>query len=273
MWPSIMIETKETFDAVEFVQAMEDHLSSLRYARMIQQALIPDTSFLKGILKDHFVLYLPKDIVSGDFYYAYQNAGYTIIAAGDCTGHGVPGALLTILGISFLNEILQVRVVPRANRILNRMREKVMEALDQKGADFEKKDSIDIALCVYEPFRGVLQYSGANRSLVMVRDGELKEYKPDKMPIGVAPLEEVSFTNHRIEVCEGDKIYLFSDGYPDQFGWKTNKKFMITRFRDLLVSVSDLDMKKQKDHIEKTFHEWMGKSMQVDDVTVFGFEI
>lgn len=268
-----MTEGRGNFDTIEFVQAMEDHLSSLRYARMIQQALLPDTNVLSGILKDHFVIYLPKDIVSGDFYYAYQNAGYTIIATGDCTGHGVPGALLTILGISFLNEILQVRVVPRANRILNRMREKVMDALDQRGVDFEKKDSIDIALCVYEPFRGVLQYAGANRPLVMVRNGELREYKPDKMPIGVAPLEEVSFTNHRIEVEEGDKIYLFSDGYPDQFGWEMNKKFKITRFRDLLKSVSHMKMDKQKENIEKTFNEWKGKSMQVDDVTVFGFEI
>lgn len=268
-----MTAGKEAFDTIEFMQAMEDHLSSLRYARMIQQALIPDTSFLQGILKDHFVIYLPKDIVSGDFYYAYQNAGYTIIATGDCTGHGVPGALLSILGISFLNEILQVKTVPRANRILNRMREKVMVALDQKGKDYEKKDSIDIALCVYEPFRGVLQYSGANRPLMLVRDGELKEYRPDKMPIGVAPLEEVSFTNHRIEVQEGDLVYLFSDGYPDQFGWETNKKFKINRFRELLVSVSGWSMAKQKDHIENTFLEWKGKSMQVDDVTVLGFEI
>ncbi|MEE4115932.1 MAG: SpoIIE family protein phosphatase [Marinilabiliaceae bacterium] len=268
-----MTEGRNTFDTIEFMQAMEDHLSSLRYARMIQQALIPDTSFLQGILKDHFVIYLPKDIVSGDFYYAYQNAGYTIIATGDCTGHGVPGALLSILGISFLNEILQVKTVPRANRILNRMREKVMVALDQKGKDYEKKDSIDIALCVYEPFRGVLQYAGANRPLMLVRDGVLKEYRPDKMPIGVAPLEEVSFTNHRIEVKEGDLVYLFSDGYPDQFGWETNKKFKINRFRELLVSVSGLSMTKQKDHIENTFLEWMGKSMQVDDVTVLGFEI
>ena len=268
-----MAETRGSFDTIEFMQAMEDHLSSLRYARMIQQALIPDTSVLQGILKDHFVIYLPKDIVSGDFYYAYQNAGYTIIATGDCTGHGVPGALLSILGISFLNEILQVRVVPRANRILNRMREKVMDALDQKGEDYEKKDSIDIALCVYEPFRGVLQFAGANRPLILVRDGVLKEYKPDKMPIGVAPVEEVSFTNHRIEVQEGDRVYMFTDGYPDQFGWETNKKFKITRFRDLLRSVSGWNLERQRENIENTFHEWKGKSVQVDDVTVFGFEI
>lgn len=268
-----MNKDRGDFESVLFTQAMDEHLSSLRYASMIQRALMPDTSFLSGILKDHFIFYSPKDYVSGDFYYAYQNAGYTIIAAGDCTGHGVPGALLSILGISFLNEILQVRVVPRANRILNRMREKVMGALDQRGQEYEQKDSIDIALCVYEPFRSVIQYAGANRPLVMVSDGALKEIKPDKMPIGVAPLEEVSFTNHRIDVKEGDRFYMFSDGFPDQFGEETNKKFKIKNFRKLISYVSGWSMDKQKAHFENTFNEWKGSSSQVDDVLVMGFEI
>lgn len=264
---------REKVDQVLFSQAMDEHLSSLRYASMIQRALMPDISFLSGILKDHFIFHLPRDYVSGDFYYAYQHAGYTIIAAGDCTGHGVPGALLSILGISFLNEILQQKVVPRANRILNRMREKIMEALDQKGADSEQKDSMDIAVCVYEPFRSVLQYSGANRPLVMIRKGELREVKPDKMTIGIAALEETSFTNHRIEVEEGDCFYMFSDGYPDQFGEESNKKFKYKNFKELLVSMSDLTMQKQMEHLESTFLDWKGKSMQIDDVLVLGFEI
>lgn len=268
-----MSKQKHDFDSVLFSQAMDEHLSSLRYASMIQRSLMPDTSFLSGIVRDHFIFYLPKDYVSGDFYYAYQNGGYTVIAAGDCTGHGVPGALLSILGISFLNEILQARVVPRANRILNRMREKVMNALDQKGQECEQKDSIDIALCVYEPARSVLQYAGANRPLVMVSKGELREIKPDKMPIGVAPLEERSFTNHRIEVSEGDRFYMFSDGYPDQFSEETNKKFKIKNFRQLISYVSDWDMEKQKEHIENIFNDWKGSAIQVDDVLVMGFEI
>jgi serine phosphatase RsbU (regulator of sigma subunit) len=268
-----MTQGSEQFDSTLFTQAMDEHLSSLRYASMIQQALLPDISLLSGVLKDNFVMYLPKDYVSGDFYYAYQNAGYTIIAAGDCTGHGVPGALLSIMGISFLNEILQSRVVPRANRILNRMREKVMEALNQKGIEMEKKDSIDIALCVYEPFRNVMQFSGANRPLIMVREGNLSEIKPDKMSIGVAPLKEVSFTNKRIEVKEGDCFYLFSDGYPDQFGEQTNKKFKYRQFRSLLQSMWGWDMQKQKEHLENTFFDWKGKSMQIDDILIFGFEI
>lgn len=261
------------FDSVLFAQAMDEYLSSLRYASMIQRSLMPDTSFLSGIVKDHFIFYLPKDYVSGDFYYAYQNAGYTIIAAGDCTGHGVPGALLSILGISFLNEILQARTVPRANRILNRMREKVMDALDQRGKEYEQKDSIDIALCVYEPGRSLVQFSGANRPLIMVSDDKLKEIKPDKMPIGVAPLEEVSFTNHSIDVKPGDRFYMFSDGYPDQFSEETNKKFKIKNFRQLISYVSGWSMDRQKEHIENIFNDWKGSAIQVDDVLVMGFEI
>lgn len=268
-----MTEGMSDFDSALFAQAMDEHLSSLRYASMIQRSLMPDTSFLSGILKDHFIYYLPKDYVSGDFYYAYQNTSYTVIAAGDCTGHGVPGALLSILGISFLNEILQTRCVPRSNRILNRMREKVMDALDQRGKDYEQKDSIDIALCVYEPQKSLIQFSGANRPLIIVSDGELKEIKPDKMPIGIAPLEEVSFTNHRIEVKEGDRFYMFSDGYPDQFSEKTNQKFKIRNFRQLISHVSGWSMDKQKLHIEETFNEWKGTAIQVDDVLVMGFEI
>jgi len=267
-----MREERGKFDTTMFFQAMDEHISSLRYAGMIQQALMPGPELLSGILKDYFVIYLPKDIVSGDFYYAYQNAGYTILAAGDCTGHGVPGALLSILGISFLNEIMQVRDIPRANRILNRMREKIMVALDQKGIEAEKKDSIDIGLCVYEPFRKVLQFAGANRPLIMIRNGKLTEIKPDKMPIGIAPLEEISFTNHRIETKEGDRFYLFSDGYPDQFGEQTNKKFKIKNFRELLLSVSRLSMDEQKENLENSFYDWKGKTMQIDDILVLGFE-
>ncbi|MFO7852195.1 MAG: PP2C family protein-serine/threonine phosphatase [Bacteroidota bacterium] len=268
-----MDKDRKDFDSVLFAQAMDEHLSSLRYASMIQRSLMPDTSFLSGILKDHFIFYLPKDYVSGDFYYANQNAGYTVIAAGDCTGHGVPGALLSILGISFLNEILQGREILRANRILNRMREKVMGALDQRGQEYEQKDSIDIALCVYEPLRSVIQYAGANRPLVRVSEGELTEIKPDKMPIGVAPLEEVSFTNHRIEVKQGDRFYMFSDGYPDQFSEETNKKFKIKNFRELIAHASGWSMEKQKRHIENIFYDWKGSTVQVDDVLVMGFEI
>ncbi|TFG42724.1 MAG: hypothetical protein E4H43_02740, partial [Bacteroidia bacterium] len=177
------------------IQTVEDHLASLRYAGMIQHALMPDPIILKGILKDFFILFLPRDIVSGDFFYTFSNRQFTCIAAGDCTGHGVPGALMSILGISFLNEILQSKQCIRANRVLNDMREKIMKALHQTGSKEETKDSIDIGLCIIENGSTVLQYAGANRPLIRIRNGELSEFKPDKMTIGIAPMAEKPFSN------------------------------------------------------------------------------
>jgi serine phosphatase RsbU (regulator of sigma subunit) len=252
---------------------MDDHLASLRYAGMIQHALMPEPELLEGLLKDYFLLFLPRDIVSGDFYYAFCKRDYMCIAAGDCTGHGVPGALMSILGISFLNEILQSKSNLKANRILNTMREKVMKALHQTGNSAETKDSIDIGLCVVECGTGKLQYSGANRPLIQVRNGELTEFKPDKMTIGVAPLKEQSFTNTVIETKPGDTFYLFSDGFADQFGEISDKKFKHKHFKRILETVAGLPMIEQKNHLENSFNDWKGSTQQIDDVLVFGFQL
>jgi serine phosphatase RsbU (regulator of sigma subunit) len=254
-------------------QAMDDHLASLRYAGMIQHALLPDDSLLDSLLKDYFVVFLPKDIVSGDFYYAYCNRENMYLAAGDCTGHGVPGALMSILGISFLNEIVQSKTASKANRILNLMREKVMKALHQTGERAQTKDSIDIGLCVLDCASYRMQFSGANRPLIRIRNGELTEFKPDLMTIGLAPLKETAFTNMSIDTQPGDIFYLFSDGYSDQFGELSNKKLKHRNFKNLLESVSGLPMDKQKDFLEKSFVDWKGSEPQVDDVLIFGFKI
>jgi serine phosphatase RsbU (regulator of sigma subunit) len=254
-------------------QGMNDHIASLRYAGMIQHALMPDPRYLRGYLQDFFILFLPRDIVSGDFYYAWYNRQRMCLAAGDCTGHGVPGALLSILGISFLNEIMQAGKTQNANRILNLMREKVMKALHQTGHSARAKDSMDIGLCLVDCFTGKLQYSGANRPLIMVRNGEITEFKPDKMTIGVAPLKELPFKNTVIDTLPGDSFYLFSDGFSDQFGHKTNKKFKHKQFRQLIESVMHLPMSQQKEHFEKAFRQWKGSVQQVDDVLVFGFKL
>jgi len=253
--------------------AMNDHIASLRYAGMIQHALMPNPEVLKGYLTDFFVLFLPRDIVSGDFYYAYCNKQKMCIAAGDCTGHGVPGALMSILGISFLNEIVQSGINLRANRILNLMREKVMKSLDQTGQKSETKDSIDIGLCIIDCFNGKLQFSGANRPLMMLREGVLTEIKPDKMTIGVAPLKETPFTNVKIDTMKGDSFYLFSDGFSDQFGEITDKKFKHKYFRKIIESVGGIPMEQQKEYLERTFNEWKGSTQQIDDVLVFGFQL
>jgi serine phosphatase RsbU (regulator of sigma subunit) len=254
-------------------QGMNDHIASLRYAQMIQRALMPDPSILKGRLKDYFILFLPRDIVSGDFYYTFCNRQKICIAAGDCTGHGVPGALMSILGISFLNEILQADINLNANRILNRMREKIMNALHQTGSSKDAQDSIDIALCIIDCSTWNLQFSGANRPLIMIRDGELTEYKPDKMTLGVAPVKEASFTNNCIETRPGDSFYLFSDGFSDQFGELTDKKFKYKHFKRIIHSFEELPMDQQKQHLEAAFSEWKGNTQQIDDVLVLGFQL
>jgi serine phosphatase RsbU (regulator of sigma subunit) len=254
-------------------QAMDDHLASLRYAGMIQHALLPDPDFLNSLLKDYFVLFLPRDIVSGDFYYAFCNHEIMCIAAGDCTGHGVPGALMSILGISFLNEVLQSKINMKANRILNLMREKVMKALHQTGEKSQTKDSIDIGLCLIDCNSHKMQFAGANRPLIRIRNGELTEFRPDLMTIGVAPLRENAFTNNQIDTQAGDIFYLYSDGFSDQFGEMTNKKLKHRNFKRLLESVSGMSMADQKEHLEKSFVEWKGAEPQVDDVLVFGFKL
>jgi serine phosphatase RsbU (regulator of sigma subunit) len=251
---------------------MDDHFASLRYAGIIQKALMPDYESIKGMLKDFFVLFLPRDIVSGDFYYVFRIRQYVCIAAGDCTGHGVPGALLSILGISFLNEILQSRTDYKANRVLNQMREKVMKALHQTGVKSMAPDSIDIGLCIIDTNEMKMQFSGANRPLLMIRKGELTEIKPDKMTIGLAPLKEHPFTRQVIDLCPGDSFYLFSDGYSDQFGELTDKKFKHKNLKGVISSVAGLPMSQQKAVLESTFMEWKGKVQQVDDVLVFGFQ-
>ena len=252
---------------------MDDHLASLRYAGMIQQALLPGDDTLGSLLGEFFVLFLPRDIVSGDFYYATRNNENTYVAVGDCTGHGVPGALMSILGISFLNEIIQGGVRLKANRLLNLMREKVMKALHQTGDNSTTKDSIDLGLCIIDKASGRLQYAGANRPLVRVRDNELTEFKPDFMTIGLAPLKENSFTNIIIDTRPGDVYYLFSDGFSDQFGERTNKKFKHGNFKILLQSLAGQTMEQQKKSLEQAFYDWKGSQPQIDDILIFGFKI
>ncbi|HLP74015.1 MAG TPA: SpoIIE family protein phosphatase [Bacteroidales bacterium] len=251
----------------------DDHIASLRYAGIIQKALMPEPSIFKSSFCEYFILFLPRDIVSGDFYYVFTSRKSVCIAAGDCTGHGVPGALLSILGISFLNDVLQSKMEPRANRVLNIMREKVMKALHQTGDRAGAPDSIDISLCILDIDKTRMQFSGANRPLIMMRDGELVEFKPDKMTIGIAPLKEHSFTNQVIATKPGDTFYMFSDGYSDQFGGLTDKKFKHKHLKRVLESIAGFPLSHQKEVLESTFLEWKGKEQQNDDVMIIGFKV
>jgi serine phosphatase RsbU (regulator of sigma subunit) len=245
-------------------------MASLKYASFIQRAVLPDKKYMENLLKEFFIFHQPRDIVSGDFYYCSRKEDYIVVAAGDCTGHGVPGALMSIMGISFLNEILSIRGPIRSSRILNLLRERVMKALHQRGYELENKDAMDMALCVFHPRSGELQFSGANNPLYHIRNKVLTEIKSDKMPVGIDAIEESSFTNHTLQLKPGDIVYLFSDGYPDQFGGTENKKFKYGPFRELLIRISDMEMEEQQKELDKVMAKWKGNEFQVDDILVLG---
>ena len=247
-------------------------MASLKYASFIQKAVLPDLKYMENILKDFFVFHTPRELVSGDFYYCSRKEDYIIAAAGDCTGHGVPGALMSIMGVSFLNEILSTRGPVISSRILNLLRERVMKALHQRGKEFENKDAMDMALCVFNPKTMELQYSGANNSLYHVRKKVLTEIKADKMPVGINAIEEESFTNHSMQLKPGDIVYIFSDGFADQFGGPLNKKFKYGPMKELLLNISDLPMKKQRDELDRVITQWKGDEYQVDDILIFGIK-
>ena len=247
-------------------------MASLKYASFIQKAVLPDQRYLEVTLKDFFVMHKPRDIVSGDFYYCSRKEDYIVAAAGDCTGHGVPGALMSIMGVSFLNEILSIRGPVKSSRILNLLRERVMKALHQRGMELENKDAMDMALCVFNPRTSELQYSGANNPLYHVRNKVLTEIKADKMPVGINAIEEDSFTNHSLQLKPGDTVYIFSDGYADQFGGPLDKKFKYGPLKELIIRISDKSMEEQRAELEHVIDSWQGKADQVDDILIFGIK-
>ncbi len=249
-------------------KALDD---SIRYASKIQKAIIPSKDYFNKVLPESFVLFQPRDVVSGDFYWIKVKERKVIVVAADCTGHGVPGAFLSILGISFLNEIVNhYSRALQANRILNELREYIMKALNQTGDHYEQRDGMDIALYIIDYKEETLQFSGANNSLYLVRDKNLIELKADRMPIGINASEEDSFTNHVMNLKENDMIYIFTDGFADQFGGDKGKKYKYPNFRDLLLKNHELPLEKQKMILWQEFIQWKGKYNQIDDVLVIG---
>jgi serine phosphatase RsbU (regulator of sigma subunit) len=252
-------------------------LDSITYAKKIQSAMLPPEEYFHEILNDVFILFKPRDIVSGDFYWIKNVNQYVILAAADCTGHGVPGAFMSLLGISFLNEIVQRREGTQANQVLNELRRQIRNSLRQHGQAEESKDGIDMALCVIDAKNNTLQYSGANNPLYLIRnkDGapELTEYKADRMPLGYYQGSFKTFTNKDIQLEYGDVFYLFSDGFIDQKGGRDNKKFMSRKFKDLLIRIHQEPMREQKTILDKTLTDWMGDNSQIDDILVIGVRV
>ncbi len=252
-------------------------VDSISYAQRIQSAMMPPESYFHELLDEVFILYKPRDIVSGDFYWVRQVNRYIVLAAADCTGHGVPGAFMSLLGISYLNEIVQRREITQASEVLNELRYQIKHSLRQHGQPDESKDGIDMAICVVDPKSRTMQYAGAFNSLYLIReeDGKagLNEIKADRMPLGYHQGKDRAFANHDIQLEIGDTFYIFSDGYIDQKGGPDNKKFMSKKFKKLLLDIHEEPMFDQKNILEKTLSEWMGDKEQIDDILVVGVRV
>lgn len=245
---------------------------SINYAERIQQALLftEESEFLKT--HDNFILYLPKDIVSGDFYWINENENFTYIAVSDCTGHGVPGAFMSMLGISFLNEITNNNELISPAEILNQLREKVITNLGQKGKLGSSKDGMDISLIRVNNSTKEIEWAGANNPLWIIRKAELIELKPDKQPIGYY-IHPKPFSNHQLKLEKEDKVYLFSDGYVDQFGGESNKKFMKKRLKELFFEYAEMPIHQHQSILLEQLKTWKGTNEQVDDICMIGFEV
>jgi serine phosphatase RsbU (regulator of sigma subunit) len=265
------VELKQAYDIIQ--EKNRDITASINYAWRIQNAILPDPKEIKGLYNKYFILYIPKDIVSGDFYWFNRAGNRLIIAAGDCTGHGVPGALMSMLGISFLEEIVIRRGITESGQILNELRKEIQRALHQKGTCTQAKDGMDISVCSVDRTKNIIQYSGAYNNLYLIRSGELTEYHADRMPIGIYDMSERDFASQEIPSMPGDLIYMYSDGYADQFGGPDNKKFKYSALKALLTEIHDLPLQKQKQKLEKKFVEWKGEFPQTDDVLIIGFRI
>ncbi len=225
------------------------------------------------MLPEFFILFRPRDIVSGDFYWISEKNDKIIIAVADCTGHGVPGAFMSILGYTLLGEIANNYPITTAGSFLNKLRTKLKSALHQTGKDPETKDGIDMSLCIFDKKENTLQYAGAYNPLYIIRKDNLIIKKGDKMPIGIHYIKEVPFKNHKIKLKAGDVIYLFTDGYIDQFGGPLNKKYKIVPFRKLLLKIHKKKMYEQKRSLGKELNKWMDTNEQVDDILIIGIKI
>ena len=254
-------------------QKNRDILDSINYAKRIQNAiLVPPQEIFAQL--DAFILYKPKDIVSGDFYYFSQVDDKLILAAVDCTGHGVPGALMSMIGNDLLNHITKERKVSKPSEILDLLHLGVTNVLKQNENYGETRDGMDMALLCIDKKKRTVHYSGAYRSLTLVRQGELITYKADKYPIGNTQVDRDHFTNHEIPVETGDLLYMSSDGYADQFGGEKGKKFMVKNFNELLLQHYQLPLAEQEKILDQAITDWMGEQHeQVDDMLVIGLKI
>ncbi len=245
---------------------------SIIYAQRIQNAILPDINKIASVFIDSFILFFPKDIVSGDFYAFFLKDDVSIIVTADCTGHGVAGAFMSMIGSSLLNRIIIEKGITQPSIILDQLHVAVIESLRQ--TESESNDGMDVSICAFNLTENKLEYAGANRPLWLIRNNEMEIIKADKFPIGGTQiLRSNNYTNHLLDVQQNDTLYFSTDGYADQFGGEYFKKIMTAKFKELLLSIQHLNMTEQKNRLHQFFNNWKGANEQVDDVLVIGIKI
>ena len=267
------LEKKVIERTVKIESQRKELTDSIQYASRIQSALLPQKEELDKHLPSYFILNKPRNIVSGDYYWLAHKDDKVVIAVADCTGHGIPGAFMSILGLAHLNEILNQSAILKADEILNQLRRKVIKSLHQTGKYDEARDGMEIALCVVNFNEQKLQYSGAFRPLYLIRDNDLTELKGDSMPIGIYHEDEIPFNYKGLKFNDKDIIYMFSDGYVDQLGGPDRKTFKSKKFKQLLIDMHKKPMDLQKEILENEFEAWRSDYEQIDDIMVMGIRI
>jgi len=248
-------------------------LQSIHYAKRIQNAVLPPTEFINNLLPEHFILFKPRDIVSGDYYWITKINEKTIVVAADCTGHGVPGAFMSMLGISLLNQYVNNHDLLPANEILEHLRSNIKQSLRQIDYESDTKDGMDMALIIFDDKTQELEFAGANNPLYIFRNKELTKFEADKMPVGVYIGENKKFNKQIFKYQKRDVFYTFSDGYIDQIGGTQKRKFMRKNLLNLLTEIHLKSMSEQKEILENNLKEWCGENEQVDDILVIGIKI
>ena len=253
---------------------LESELSDIEYyAKHVQSALLTSDNIFNKIFREHLIFFKPIQQIGGDFYWVFKKDSKILVAVGDCTGHGVHGALLSILAMAYLTDIANSLSLEYSDEVLNLLKDKFLEVLQQMDDTTHSKAGIDMAICILDYEKMEAQFSGAYNLLYFISNNNLEIFRGDKLPVGFSEKEDIYFTRQNFKINEGDIIYLFTDGYCDQFGGENRKKFMTKRFSHLLLNIYQFPMDKQKEWLDKTLVDWKKDNDQVDDITVIGLKI
>lgn len=262
-------ERRKSHEKIE--RQNKDIENSIKYAKRIQQALFSETFILSKILNDYFIFFQPREIVSGDFYWIAERDNKLFIAAVDCTGHGVPGAFMSLLGISYLNNILLERNITEPHEVLDSLREMIISNLHQDVT--QNRESMDMALCCIDYKDKKLEFAGAHNPLILIRNNEIYEYKANKMPVGYDFREKTAkFSKHSVDILKDDKFYIYTDGFKDQFN-EQKRKVYSKNFKNLILDISNYNFEKQKEHLRTFLKAWQNNCPQTDDILVIGFKL